>query len=414
MLRIFGVYQSSGRANSSIGRSIVEKMIFSSHAKNKFTEVKSFEFGNVYLAYELLRSDESSQYFFISKNKKQACFVIGNIFAYEENDLEVLSGQNLAKFVLEKYKERGLGFLQYLRGEFNVILIDEKNLFLINDQMGLSPMYIYRVDEGIVFCSEAEPIIWLGKKNRLDCTSIAEFFIYGFIPDGKTFVENLYNQFPATVVTVNNKKCVQEKYSSFKHFTKLNSLSLKEKAGFVNKLFLEAIKIRIPANEPIVQELTGGWDTRFILAAFLSFGKSPLAITACNTSRNDLLLAQHVAKKFGVRHCVVPDTRSHVDRAFIYKFRLSKNSFFTHSKNMSLLSENISDVKLQKFLLAKKFSGLCGTEIVGLMPDTFFRVFQKDFFTEAKLIFTDFFLSTIKAGLIFLSFHKLIFMKLSA
>lgn len=228
MLRIFGFYQFSASAHSSVGKSIVKTMSCWPGAKSACTQCKAFDFKNISLVYESLRSDEAVRYSFVSKDKKQACFVIGNIFAYEEFTLEVLSDRNLAAFVFKKYTECGFSFLQYLRGEFNVILIDNEKLFLINDKLGLSSLYIYRVNDGVLFCSEAEPIIWLGRENRLDYTSMAEFLVYGFIPDGKTFVKDFYNQAPGTVVTVSHKKCTQKAYASFERFPKLNGLPLKK------------------------------------------------------------------------------------------------------------------------------------------------------------------------------------------
>ncbi|OGX25696.1 MAG: hypothetical protein A2Y03_09495 [Omnitrophica WOR_2 bacterium GWF2_38_59] len=396
MLRIFGIYNSVDRDISS-SLKIAEEMSFFPNKTSEFTQLNTFNFKNISLVYESLRSDDSKRYFFVSDNKDQACFVIGNVFAYEEQSLEVLSKNDLAEFIIEKYKKCGLNFFEHLRGEFNVILIDKEKLFIINDKLGLSSMYVYRAGDETFFCSEAEPIIWLDRNNRLDHTSIAEFLIYGFIPDGKTFVKDLKNQAPGTILTVSKKKVSSKKYSASKKFLNINALSIKKRAEFVKGLFSDAVKIRLPHEGAIVQELTGGWDTRFVLATLLSFGKTPLAVTE-NTSNNDLVLAKHIAKKNKVAHYIIDNQRGSLDRVFDQKLRLEKRSFFSGSKNMSLLSKDVKDTALKEILLSKKFTGLFGSEIFGFMSDTFFKVFNKDFHLEAKLSFKDPFLKKIKTA----------------
>ena len=398
MLRIFGIYRFDGCVHSRAGKNIVKEMSCSRKERSELTKLETFEFKNLFLAYESLRSDESSRYSFVSKDNQQACFVIGNIFAYEEDKLKVLSGKNLAEFILKKYKKDGFSFLKHLRGEFNAVLIDKDDLFLVNDKLGLSSMYICSMNEGFVFCSEAEPIIWAGKGHQMDHTSIAEFLIYGFVPDGRTFIKDLINQSPGTVVAMNAKTCVHKKYFSIETRAGLNSLSLKKRARLVKDIFAEAVEIRVPLKGLVAQELTGGWDTRFILAGLLSSGRSPLAVTSLNTSRNDLLLSEHLTKKFNIQHCVIDDHRGHLERAFDYKFRLHKKEYFLGSRNMSLLSEDIRDVKLRKALLSKKFTGLFGSENFGFMSDTFFSVFKKKFRVEAKLKLSERFSPAIKAA----------------
>lgn len=398
MLRIFGFYQFNNCGNSILGEDIVREMTGLPITKSKFTKVEIFNFKNIFLGYEMFNSSVLSRYFFIDKRKKGACFIVGNIFAYEKKRLEVLSNRNIANFVFEKYKKEGLNFCHHLRGEFNAILIDKEKLYLINDKLGLSPMYIYKVKGGVIFCSEAEPIIWLGKNNHVDYDSIAEFLVYGFIPDGKTFIKNLYNQAPGTIISISNKKYIQKKYPSIDTFPSLNNLSRKKRAKFVKNLFIEAVKIRMPMGGLIAQELSGGWDTRFVLANLLLLGKNPIAITLLNTSERDLFIAKHLAKKLKIKHCIINDQRNHLNRAFDYNFRLYKRNFFIGSKNIFLLSEDEKDGNLRDVLLLKKFTGLFGSEIFGFMSHTFFKVFRKDFSKEAKLIFSDRFLSELKFG----------------
>lgn len=394
MLRIFGFYQFSNCGNLILGENIVREMAGLPDTKSKFTKLEIFNLKNIFLAYESLNSNESNRYFFINENKQSACFVVGNVFAYEKEKLDILFDKNIAKFIFEIYKKESFSFLRYLRGEFNIVIIDKEKLYLINDELGLSSMFIYRIREGITFCSEAEPIIWLNKDNQINYSSIAEFLVFGFIPDGKTFIKNLNNQLPGTIVLISRKNFVQKKYSSIHIFPELNNHSLKERAKFVKNLFLEAVKIRMPPNELVVQELSGGWDTRFVLANLLSLKVDPLAITFLNTSQKDLFVAKYLTKKIGIKHYIVNERRNNLKRAFDYDFRLYKRDFFLGSRNIFFLSENEKDHSLYSALLSKIFTGLFGSEIFGYMSHTFLKLLNKDP-SESKLIFSEKFLSKL-------------------
>lgn len=378
MLRIFGFYQfKKHSAAQLIGKNIVRNMTGLPKTKSNFTKYDFFEFNNLFLAYELLNSEESKKYYFIKEEKRKACFIIGNIFAYERRELEILSCKNIAEFIFRKYQKDGLDFLKYLRGEFNIILIDNDSLYLMNDELGLSPMYIYKNSAGVFFCSEAEPIILQNKNNPVDYDSIAEFLVTGFIGNGKTFIKNLFNQHPGTTVLIDKKNFVQKKYASSHTFPNLNRLSLEKKSKFVNMLFAEAIKIRSP-KKMIIQELSGGWDTRFVLANFLSLKAHPQAVTFRNTNESDIFIAKYIAQKFRIRHHIINEKRHNINRAFDFNFRLFKKRFFLGSRNIFFLKgKNKENTNLSTIFLSKIFTGLFGSEIFGYMSDTFMKILLK-------------------------------------
>ena len=238
MLRIFGFYSFD-----NYNEEIVCKIRNNFEKKSRFTKFMIFNQGNVFINFETTNSIESKKFYFIDKNKQIACLITGNIYTFEKNHSDISRLTNMAKMITIKYKENGLNFIKNLRGEFNIILVDKNELFLINDGLGLSSMYIHKTKEGYLFCNQAEPIMWLNKHSRIDLGSISEFLVYGFVPNGRTFLKDLYNQQPGTIVRFNRLTISTKKYISFEPLD-LQKKSFAQKLQLTKDIFNESVRKR--------------------------------------------------------------------------------------------------------------------------------------------------------------------------
>lgn len=383
MLRIFGYYGFGNCRKSLISR--IEKAF---KVKGMFNKYIVFNQRNIFLNYEMAKTDEAKNFYFVDKNKQIACFIVGNIYAYEGSPLEILAGRNIAKIVAQKYKVGGLGFIKKLRGVFNIILIDKKQVFLINDHLGFSPMYIYQTDLGILFCNEPEPIIWLNEKNRIDYTSTAEFLVYGFVPDGKTFISGLANQVPGTILKFRDKEISTKKYADFKP-TNISGMPEREKIKSVGDVFRESVQIRSHGNnENVFLELSGGWDTRFILANLISLNKKVFACTDA-IRREDLAIAKKIIRKMNLAHYIREkfidadsDERLFYDLTF-----LRRQTAKMAVKYKQAFPGKFKDLIGLKYFTLPRFTGLFGTEVLGFVPFWFTRTIKKDLLADGSRVF---------------------------
>lgn len=306
----------------------------------------------------------------MDKNKKLACFITGHINASEEERLEPLQGENKAQIIINKYKKEGLRFLKLLRGEFNIIIIDEKQAFLINDTLGLSPMYIRKIKDGIIFCNQAEPIVWLNKNNQIDYNSIADFLIYGFVPDGKTFIRDVWNQEPGTIVSLDNQKVSTKKYAVLKPMD-LKGLGREDIFRLAKDTFGEALKIRAYNRRDVISELSGGWDTRFVLANLLELNKKVIVFTA-NRDQEDFKIAKLITKTLGLEHIILDKTSipGNLEEKYFFKFECLK-SIYDNDLDSGMFNKNLSELQKMKFFTSPHLTGIYGTELFGYIPKWF-------------------------------------------
>lgn len=382
MIRIIGCYSHNTGTRQ---HGVPEKIGNAFKRKIPYLQLSNFDFGPISLSYETIRSEAARDFFFIDKKQDRACFIVGNIFAFEKNGRqEILRGLNKAEYVLALRKKYGLGFAKYLRGEFNIVLAEARTLFLINDCLGLSPMYLYNRQEGTLFCNTAEPLIWAQKNHRLDFGSIAGFLRYGFVPQRRTFIQNLVNQEPGSIIRLDQRGLTKDTYSAAKKPSAAKGTNLREKTEILKDIFREAVAIRCP-DAKCHASLSGGWDTRLILANLLKLEKSVTVFTS-TTRKDNTDIASRIARSFGLRHILHTSApvseKTKRDQAF--KFRAIKSIPDVYRLARGMWEKN-------RFMTTPRFEGFYGTELFGVLPDEFTKKIlllkgparPKRFFTEA-------------------------------
>ncbi len=359
MHRIFGFY-----SYGNIDKKTVSKIRKNFEIDISFIDFIVYKRGNIFFDYQIANNVAAENFYYIDKKKTTACFITGNIFSFEKGKIKLLNKENKAKFVLNLKKKHGLDFIKYLRGEFNIILTEHNNIYLINDELGLSPMYTYRRKEGVFFCNDPEPLILLHKDNPLDYSSIAKFLEYGFVPGGKTFIMGLENQKKASIVKLSRNRIDMTVYSNIQN--NLKNLPEQKKLKIIRDTLKKAIEIRTPEDK-CHASLSGGWDTRLILANLTELKKQVTAITS-ETRQEEVLIAKMLASSLGLKHITyssakIPRPQKKQQLLRFEPVTVSTNRYYEAGKQL----------KGADFETTPRFNGLYGTELLGLIPPDFIR-----------------------------------------
>jgi len=301
--------------------------------------------------------------FHYTDRENVTCFVAGNVYSYEkesEKHYFLRENINVTKFIVEKYKEDGFDFLSHMKGEFVIVLIDKKTIYLINDKKGLYSLYLYRDNEDgcILFSTQAEPIITSGYNFKINRNAIADFMVYGFVPNGETFIEGLCNLRSATIVSIDSDRISTKQYFELKSEKKIPR---NENLYHLHSVFLNALKRRIK-NTRVLMDISGGWDTRFILANVRSLVETPvIAFTEENENEEDLIISSMISKEQNIKHVIYsvkPDTKN----SFALKFKFCDISEIMKYVN----TKNHHDIHfIKETIIQKKISGLFGGELLG-------------------------------------------------
>lgn len=239
-------------------------------------------------------------------------FMEGKLFQSEEpvsqpnEKIEKPHPRNDLELCLSLYREVGEKFVEPLNGSFIIAIFDnhEKKLVLATDRFGLRPLY-YSVDSDmLLFASEIKAILQdRSVRRNLDKTSIVDFFHYGEILGNGTFFESIRILPPAAIATYHEGEFSLSSYWKLQYCPD-RSRSEDDIVRDLVKSFSHAVRTRMKENLRYGISLSGGLDSRAILAAMKREGllRDTLAFTHSIPRSNELRIAKEVARVAGVRH----------------------------------------------------------------------------------------------------------------
>lgn len=170
------------------------------------------------------------------------------------------------------YKNNKLeSFLNKIDGYFCAVIYDQKlkKIKLISDRYGMRMLYWYHNGNQFAWSSEVKGILALDNINKtIDATSFNCFLELGYLLDEHTWFDKIKLIKPATILSfdLQTESIQQSYYWTWSEIQPL-SLTFEEAVDELGRRFINAVKKRFDPNENIGISLSGGLDSRAILAA---------------------------------------------------------------------------------------------------------------------------------------------------
>ena len=174
------------------------------------------------------------------------------------------------KALLGALVERGVDAIAAVDGEYQIALwdSDERALTLMNDRFGGLPLYWARSPRGFGFASGVRGVLMApGMSAELDCEAIREAVSFGgFRLGDRTNVAAVKMLPGASVVTVRDGSPCFRRYWHWKDIQPVGDRPLEEHVETVHGLWRRAIRRRLTGAKRPGQTLSGGLDSRAVLA----------------------------------------------------------------------------------------------------------------------------------------------------
>ncbi len=211
----------------------------------------------------------------------------------------------LEKSIIKLYETNELDKLRDYNGTFAAAIYDEKRnkLTLINDRYGLKKLFYYHNENFFCFGPKISPLLRYVPKKSLRKDAILDFFLFGYVLGNKTFF-NQINQLPyASILEFSREGLKLKKYWDYEYLEEYKSKS-KEVLHKLTHLWEKAVERRIKRNNKIIIPLSGGLDSRAILATALRFTSKDNIVTFTFGEKGsfDFEIGKMVAKKLGVKN----------------------------------------------------------------------------------------------------------------
>ena len=247
-----------------------------------------------------------------NEDKSLCIFMDGKIYDYEKERKELqrqgykFSVDNDPEFCLHLYEQLGKNFVKQLNGTFIIAIIDlkQQKLVIMNDRYGLRPLYYAVEDNRLLVASEVKAIQGVKPKRKLNDEAIADFLTFGEILDDKTFFAGIKVLPPASILEYIDGKIHIEQYWDFEYEAATDT----SEEEFVEQLvqtLSQAVKRRLVGNYRYGVHLSGGLDSRSIVAAMGEAAPQVIAFTLGVKDCDEVKIARLVTEKSNMNHQIV-------------------------------------------------------------------------------------------------------------
>lgn len=211
--------------------------------------------------------------------------------------------------ILKHYIDNNLKYIGTLNGEYLIIIHDDekKKLFIINDRFGLNKLYYLRRKNSLSISSRLLNLMCLHEKDNIREQSLIEYLYFGYISENHTFYNDIYQINQASIIEIayhNKISFVQKPYWSYLYTNEYKNENTEELIDELYRLWQQSVKRRISQNDKIILPLSGGLDSRAILASIIEQTSTTNLVT-CTFGEKlswDYQIGTKVAKKFGIKN----------------------------------------------------------------------------------------------------------------
>ncbi|NWG32048.1 MAG: hypothetical protein HXY29_11190 [Rhodocyclaceae bacterium] len=176
-----------------------------------------------------------------------------------------------AHWLIEQYLAHGAeGLARRLQGLFALLIVDQRTRLahVITDRCGSLHLYWRQMHDGMAVCTSSAVLAKLDD-TQLDPVGVHEFIATGNIYEDRSLWLGVHKIGPATVLTLDSAGTQTRKYWDFSA-VEPECLDLEAAAEQTHHGLVEVLKALPDTGEPLISDLTGGYDSRLLLTGLLA------------------------------------------------------------------------------------------------------------------------------------------------
>ena len=334
-------------------------------------EFKTYAFGNV-----APLSCEKNGLFVANKDNSVVCAVEGMVFVNTEDKAKLgsnmtpLPGCSDAAFLPDLYQRYGEDVVNQLSGHYNVFILDKKlgKALLFNDRLGLLPLHYFQTSSTFVFASRLEALLASGLLHdwEFDPVTAAEVLLFNFPVSEHSLIKGVKTLPGGWLIKFENGEFTQRQYWQTSELLNEPIIYKKDPIDAINHhLALAVRKISDFADLDLTLSLSGGWDSRLVLAYLLNSQPNSLRLYSFGAKDSpDVQIPSDISSTLGLNY--LPFT---LDNAYL------NTSFPEFAKLTVLLSGGLRSYKRTHYLYAISQVTKPGSTLVsGIFGDEIFKV----------------------------------------
>ena len=217
--------------------------------------------------------------------------------------------------ILKAYAQWGEHCVEHLSGMFAFAIWerDSGRVFLARDRLGIKPLYIAAIDQGLRFASSLPALLASGGiDTEIDPVGLHHYMtLHAVVPAPRTVLRGVRKLEPGTTLTVEaDGKQKSRRYWDVRFETPERDRATSFEEWQERSLFTlrQAVKRRTVADVPVGVLLSGGFDSSLIVGLLAELGTAPIdtfsiGFEAVDDQEGDEFeYSDLIAKHYGTRH----------------------------------------------------------------------------------------------------------------
>jgi asparagine synthase (glutamine-hydrolysing) len=216
-----------------------------------------------------------------------------------------------ARELLRLYESKGERFVEELNGFFSGVVVDLRRqvILLFNDRFGVGRVYLHEGQDSLVFASEAKAVLSVRPDARaLDPHGVGQFLGLGTLFNNRTLFSNVSLLPAGSCWSVGRPSNIgRRQYFHPRSWVEQPPLEARAFYSALRETMGKVLPSYFKASAPVGLSLTGGLDTRIVMAGMPQGSEGMPAYTYAGVYRDcfDVQVAREVAEACGQTHHVL-------------------------------------------------------------------------------------------------------------
>jgi asparagine synthase (glutamine-hydrolysing) len=223
-----------------------------------------------------------------------------------------LSSRCDTEVIVHLYEEHGIDFPRHLAGMYAIAVWDRtrRRLVLARDRLGIKPLYVAELADGLAFASEVKALVAGGLITpSLDPVGAELFMAYGYVPGPRTLFAGVRKLMPASILVYEDGRITREEsyWNPRQEIPERRpGARWEDDTGELLAILRRSVREHMVSDVPLGLMLSGGVDSSLIGALMAEASPQPIKTFSIGFSgrpdSNELADARRVAERLGADH----------------------------------------------------------------------------------------------------------------